>query len=283
MKHSRRSFLKLAGFAAGSSLLAGSRPSFGQAADGWGMLIDTTRCVGCRSCESACSEKNGLPEPEAMGDDDVFENRRDTGTGSLTVINRFDVDGLPVFAKKQCMHCLDPACVSACLVRAMVKTPEGPVIWDKDRCMGCRYCMIACPFSIPRFEYESPVPRIVKCDLCHDRVLKGEQTACAEACPTGAIAFGRRERLLAEARSRIKADPDQYVKHIYGEKEAGGLSVLVLAASAFSSVGLRTDVSLEPYPNLTRRFLYTAPVLEIALPFLLLGATYALRKKGDKA
>jgi formate dehydrogenase iron-sulfur subunit len=284
MKQSRRSFLKLAGLAAGGSLLgragrpAGASGSSG--GSGFGMLLDTTRCVGCRSCEAACREKQGLPEPESMGDDGVFEKKRDTDAASLTVINRFEADGSTVFAKKQCLHCLDPACVSACLVRAMIKTPEGPVIWRPDRCMGCRYCMIACPFSIPKFEYESPVPRIVKCDLCHDLILEGKQPACAEACPAEAITFGRRDRLLEEAGKRIREDPDRYVKHVFGKSEAGGLSVLYLASVPFSSVGLRTDVESRPYPELTRGFLSAAPLFEVSLPVLLLGVYFALGRKG---
>jgi len=285
MKRSRRHFLRLAGLAAGGSLLSGTGGSFASAgphdaSSGLGILVDTTRCVGCRTCEAACCEKNHLPEPEALGDDSVFHRHRSTSPEAFTVVNRYETAGGAVYAKRQCLHCLQPACVSACLVRAMVKTPEGPVIWRQDRCMGCRYCMIACPFDIPKFEYDSPVPRIRKCFMCHDRLSLGQGPVCAEGCPTGALACGSRRKLLKEARRRIHENPDGYVDHIYGEHEAGGTSVLYLAGSTFASIGFGTDVGTEPYPLLTRGFLYAVPVVLILWPALLLGMNHALTGKG---
>ncbi|MGB3095151.1 MAG: 4Fe-4S dicluster domain-containing protein, partial [Candidatus Deferrimicrobiaceae bacterium] len=184
MSVNRRDFLKIAGMA-GSSLLAGA-PRRSEAAvasvEFYGLLIDTTKCIGCRSCEEACNEQNGLPEPEVPFDrESVFETKRDTSPGAYTVLNRFpnekDPDN-PVFVRKQCLHCCQPACASACLTKAMEKTVEGPVIYNKDRCMGCRYCMIACPQDIPKFEYESASPYIRKCIFCYDRLKAGERPAC---------------------------------------------------------------------------------------------------------
>ena len=179
MTISRRNFLKVAG-AAGGVLLAGGAASAQMArapeasAGGVefnGMLIDTTKCIGCRACEEACNEANKLPKPKvSFSSEGVFEETRDTTTGAFTVVNRFPNEknpDAPIFVRKQCMHCNQPACASACLTRAMGKTREAAVIYNKDRCMGCRYCMIACPFDVPKFQYDSPTPYVRKCIFCY--------------------------------------------------------------------------------------------------------------------
>jgi len=281
----RRSFVKLLGLAGGTSLagkaIASDEPAASGETEFQGVLIDTTRCVGCRSCEWACAEANGLPEP--IDDDSVYEQERDPSETSLTVVNFYDVDGAEVTAKRQCMHCNQPACASACLTRAMYKTKEGPVIWRESKCMGCRFCMVSCPYDIPKFEYNSANPRIRKCTMCWDRVSKGGIPACVEACPAEALQFGMRRELIAEARSRIVRNPDDYYDHIYGEHEAGGSGVLYLAAMPFEKIGFRTGIDNSSYPELTKDFLYGVPVVLLLWPPFLLGLNRATRPAEDPA
>jgi len=175
MTISRRNFLKVAGAAGGALLAGGRKPAQATTApqadpkgmEFYGMLIDTTKCIGCRSCEEACNEKNRLPKPKvSFSSDGVFEKKRDTTPEAFTVLNKYpnpkDPDK-PIFVRKQCMHCNQPACATACLVKALEKTPEGPVKYNKDRCMGCRYCMVSCPFDAPKYEYNSALPYLKKC------------------------------------------------------------------------------------------------------------------------
>ncbi|HSN91231.1 MAG TPA: 4Fe-4S dicluster domain-containing protein, partial [Anaeromyxobacteraceae bacterium] len=229
----RRGFLKVVG---ASGALAGAAASTARAAtpavagDGGvefnGMLIDTTMCIGCRACEAACNEANQLPAPKVSFDSEaVFAERRDTTPDAFTVLNRFPNEKKPdepTFVRRQCMHCNQPGCATACLVKALEKTKEGPVVYNKDRCMGCRYCMIACPFDMPKYQYDSPLPYVRKCTFCAERQKQGLQPACAEACPTGATLFGKKRDLLEKARARIQAEPDKYHHQIYGEHEVGG-------------------------------------------------------------
>ncbi|MBW7995818.1 MAG: 4Fe-4S dicluster domain-containing protein [Candidatus Glassbacteria bacterium] len=239
-----------------------------------GLLIDTTRCLGCRACEFACAEANGLPEPD--DDESVLDNQRKTSETQLTVINRCETDAGEVFVKKQCMHCVQPACTAACLTKAMYKTSEGPVIWRGEKCMGCRFCMISCPFDIPKFEYNSAVPKILKCRMCFDRLQKGEQPACVENCfGDEALLFGNRSDLLQTARSRICSEPEKYISHIYGEHEVGGTECLYLASVPFEKLGFRNDLGTKPFPELTKQFLYTVPVVVTLLPPFLLALSRA--------
>ena len=239
-----------------------------------GMLTDLTKCIGCRACEAACNKVNRLPAPErAFSDAGVFEEKRRTSAGAFTVVNRHVLpDGQAVYRKVQCMHCLEPACVSVCPVAAMVKTPEGAVLWDERVCMGCRYCMVACPFSMPAYEYDNALsPRVRKCTMCFERVFKeGGQPACAEACPTGATVFGKRAELLKVARRRIMDHPDKYVDHVYGEHEAGGTGWLYLAPADFQKLGF-PEVENTPYGELTWDFLTAVPVVLILWPLAMIG------------
>ncbi len=197
----------------------------------YGILFDTTRCIGCEGCIYACREKNNLPENE----------QKKLSWKNYTVLqNKNDV-----YVRRMCMHCEEPACASVCPVGALEKTENGPVVYDAEKCMGCRYCMIACPFNIPKYEWSSPNPVVSKCVMCYDRIADGEVPACADICPTGATQFGKREELLAEAHQRIKDNPDRYYPHVYGEKEAGGTSVLFLSSVPFSELGFPTGDSYE--------------------------------------
>jgi Fe-S-cluster-containing dehydrogenase component len=242
----------------------------------YSVLIDTTYCAGCRSCEEACAEVNGLPEIDP--DDSVFDVKRNTSTRQLSLVNRYETDNGEIYSKKQCMHCAQPACVSACLTKAMYKTKEGPVIWREDKCMGCRFCMLSCPFDIPKFEYDSNNPSIKKCTMCFSRLTGGEIPACAEVCPSEAIIFGRRSELMRIARERIVNNPDEYYDHIYGEHEAGGTGVLYLSSVPFEQLGFRNDIGNESYPELTTGFLYSVPIILTLWPPFLLALSNSTKK-----
>jgi len=160
-----------------------------------GVLVDTTRCIGCRNCELACAQENGLDVPD-VANDGGLEHKRETDDKRWTVVNRYETEKGEVFVKTQCMHCWQPACAAACLTNAMYKTKEGPVIWREDKCMGCRLCMVSCPFEMPKFEYNEWNPRIQKCIMCAGRVSEGKKPACVESCPTDALSFGPKRELM---------------------------------------------------------------------------------------
>lgn len=277
----RRGFLKTLGVAGATVVCpiatrAEAKPEGGE--EPFGVLVDTTRCVGCNTCTYSCAEANGNPEPKDP--DSVHE----TSPDQWTAIRSYSTSKGDVYVKRQCMHCQLPACGSACLTKAMYKTAAGPVVWREQKCMGCRFCMVSCPFDMPKFEYHSATPRIRKCVMCSERVRKGQMPACVENCPEGALTFGKRSDLLNIARKRIADNPDQYVKHIYGEREAGGTSWMYLAGVPFDEIGLRTDVGDEPYPTLAASFLYSVPMVLTLAPALLLALSKAgERRKGTEA
>ncbi len=281
MRFSRRGFLQVAGATAGAGLLgkvdaAAKTPGL---EDGPAVLVDTTLCIGCRGCEAACSEANRLPAPP--DDDKVMLKRRDTGPEVFTVVNRTEkAPGVERFAKKQCMHCVAPACASVCPVRAMDKLPTGPVVYDASKCMGCRYCMLACPFDVPKYEYSSAAPRVRKCTFCAERQAKGLKPACTEVCPSGALTFGKRSELLEVAKARIYQNPGRYEHHVYGEHEAGGTSWLYLADVPFEKLALKGDVPEEPMPDLVSGALGAPPFVMTLWPPLLMGL-YAFSKRRD--
>lgn len=245
-----------------------------------GILIDTTRCIGCRSCELACAQTYGLPIPD-IEDESVFEKERRTTETQWTVVNRYNTDKGIVYAVKRCMHCNQAACVASCLVKAMQKRPQGPVTWDPN-CMGCKMCAFSCPFDKAILEAHSPAPRIRKCFMCWDtRLTKGEIPACVEACPTDALLFGTRRELLEEARTRIYTHPDRYVHHIYGEREVGGTAVMYLSAVPFEQLGFRTDLGTTALPELSTGFLYAVPIIFVLWPAFLLGVHRATQRDED--
>jgi formate dehydrogenase iron-sulfur subunit len=278
----RRDFFKFAG-TAGACAVAGkveAAETVGNPEEFVGVLVDTTRCIGCRSCEIACGKAHDKLVPD-VENDNALDERRDTSPNQWTVVNRFQTSKGPVFVKKQCMHCWQPACTAACLTNAMYKTQTGPVIWRGSKCMGCRYCMASCPFEIPKFEYDSWNPKIEKCTMCYDRQQEGKIPACVEACPTDALAFGTKRELMEIARLRIYHHPDRYVHQIYGESEVGGTGWLYLSAVPFEEIGFRTDLGTTPYPEYTRDFLYGVPLVLFGLPALQLGL-HLLSDKNEK-
>jgi Fe-S-cluster-containing dehydrogenase component len=281
MSIDRRDFFKVLGvtgvtLATGKRLGAEPAPDMDSRQEFYGMLYDSTRCVGCQGCEFACAEAHGLPTPD-FEDVPVVGTERKTNETRRTVINVYNTSKGEMFVKRQCMHCNDPACAAACLTKAMYKTTDGSVIWRGDKCMGCRYCMVSCPFDVPKFEYFSPNPKIEKCDMCYERLKEGKIPACAEGCPTEAIVFGSRRELLAEARKRIHDNPGTYYDHIYGEHEAGGTGYLYLSAVPFEELNFKTTLQKSSYPALTKGFLYAVPSIFVLWPALLLGLQQATK------
>jgi Fe-S-cluster-containing dehydrogenase component len=179
------------------------------------------------------------------------------------------------------MHCVSPGCASACPVRAMDKLPTGPVSYNPKKCMGCRYCMIACPFDIPKYEYESNTPRVRKCTFCADRQARGLSPACTEVCPSGALTFGKRSELLEVAKSRIYTSPGKYIPHVYGENEAGGTSWLYITDVDLTKLGFRDDVPQKPIPELVSGALGAPPFVMTLWPPLLMGL-YAFSRRRDE-
>ncbi|NOY69012.1 MAG: 4Fe-4S dicluster domain-containing protein [Deltaproteobacteria bacterium] len=290
MSISRRKFLAWLGAAGIGSMVsrdagASSNKHFRGYPKSSGVLYDMTRCVGCRECEAACNKVNSLPAPDKPFNDlTVLNTKRRTGTDAYTVVNKYSGtrhDG-PVFRKIQCNHCLEPACASVCFVRALKKTKSGPVTYDESVCVGCRYCMVACPFDIPAYEYNEPLtPRVLKCTMCAPRIEKGQLPGCVEACPKEALTFGHRDDLIKIARKRIRKYPERYKDHIYGEHEMGGTSWLYLSPVPFKEVGMREDLGETPAPSLTSGALSIVPMVVGLWPVLLAGV-YGITKRKEK-
>ena len=288
----RRTFLGIGAVGVGAVFGESARAAYNREFEGhpgsFGVLFDATRCIGCRRCEAACNRVNELPVPARPFDDlKILDGRRRTDAKTYTVLNRYDnIAGAPgpVFCKFQCNHCLEPACASACFVRAFTKTSQGAVTWDSSVCVGCRYCMIACPFGVPAFEYDEPLaPRIMKCTMCYPHIMSGklEVPGCVGECPNESLIYGKRVNLIAVARERIRSYPGRYVDHIYGEKEMGGTNWLYLSGVPFREIGMREDLGATPAPELTSGALATVPIVAVALPALLAGI-YAISRRKDK-
>jgi len=247
------------------------------------ILIDTTKCIGCRACQVACKSWNDLKGGKATFSE-TWSNPRFLSSNQYTRIVFREIprsDGRLEwhFISRRCMHCLDPACVSACPVAALVKLPSGPVVYDDERCIGCRYCMMACPFQIPKFQWESPVPLVRKCTFCADRQSIGLAPNCTTTCPTGTLLFGERAELLKEAHRRIGLESDKYYPEVYGEKVAGGLSNLYLTSVSFQELGLtqvgfRTDLGNTPQGLRGREWMSKVPLVAVAVGGLAVGLYY---------
>jgi len=236
-----------------------------------GLLIDITRCVGCGECTRACAAANGLPEDEGT----------ELSATRYTVVQpKLDET---VFVRRLCMHCNEPTCVSACPVGAFTKMDTGAVLYDESKCLGCRYCMQACPFEVPRYEWGSLTPRVQKCRMCYERVVDGKGTACSEACMFEATVFGDRDELIQEARRRIDEAPEQYVDYIYGLEEAGGTSVLFLSGVPFEELGFPMNVPKEPIPALSWRVLSQIPKYTVVAGVMLFGIHWITARRTEVA
>jgi Fe-S-cluster-containing dehydrogenase component len=313
------------------------------------LLTDVTKCIGCDKCVEACQQANDLPPEKPWR---WLTKITDLSSARWTTIKRVDGADGDRFVRRHCRHCLEPACVEACIVGALQKSPEGPITYDRDICIGCRYCMIACPFEIPRYSWEDTVPYIQKCDLCHERVTsegklpacveacivgaltktpegavvydrdlcigcrycmiacpfeipryswedtvpyvqkcdlcyervqtEGKPPACVGACPTQATIFGEREELLAEARRRLAADPDKYIQHIWGEREVGGTSVLYISDVNISLTDLDTPLSESseiPMPQRTFKVLHHMPAVFVEMAAVMGGIYWVIERR----
>lgn len=306
MAVNRRDFLKLAGVGVGSLVLAAGQPDEAsadttaeEARTHPTMLYDTSLCIGCKACQNACRSWNETPVE--LGPDGRYDMPDDLSADTWTVIQLYqdetaeepDEIGNFSFIKRNCMHCLDPACVSACTVGALQKSAEGPVIYDVDRCFGCRYCMVACPYKVPRYQWDTTTPLVQKCTFCFgdvqpegviddkNRLAKGMGPSCVEACPTGALRWGPREEVLELAHTRIESAPGKYFEdRVYGEHEAGGALQLVLSHVPFEKVGLPT-LDPQPLPSLTDALNWSVPGIVVGVGGLM-GAIYMNRSQAEK-
>jgi len=263
--NNRRRFLKQIAGIGGLSVLGKGADAHASrlkvSPDQTGVLVDTTLCVGCRNCEKGCNEINeDLPRksPEVFKDETVFNRRRRMDYSEYTVVNRYQNQskpGKPHYVKFQCMHCLYPACVSACIVGAFTRESNGAVIYDAWKCIGCRYCMAACPFQVPAYEYHNALtPQVRKCTFCFEtRLTKGGIPACVQSCPMQVMTFGKRTDLIVQAREKINKNRDRYLPHIYGENEVGGTSWLYLSGLSFQAIDF-PPLGYHPVPG------YTEPI-----------------------
>jgi Fe-S-cluster-containing dehydrogenase component len=296
MRTDRRTFLKvLAGAGVATALgvpelASADVPGLAGYPDQFGVLVDTTVCIGCRRCEWACKEWNKLPDQKPVTeyekDQSVFQKIRRTHANTFTVVNRFANPrdaSRPIYVKKQCMHCYEPGCASSCFVKAFTKRPVGAVTYDASLCVGCRYCMAACPFDIPAYQYDNAfTPEVTKCTFCFDRISKeGGVPACVGICPAETMTFGRRTDLIDLAHKKIRDNPRRYVNHVYGETEVGGTSWLYLAAVRFNMIGFRTDLGTAPVPTLGKPFLSLVAPVFVTIPALAMGF-YTFKKRRDK-
>lgn len=237
------------------------------------ILVDVTKCTGCERCVAACIEENGTDPVKAQIDravtkDGLSENR----FLSVPMVE----EGR--FVRMSCMHCLEPACVSACLVGGITKTPDGPVVYDPDKCIGCRYCMLACPFHIPRYEWDAISPFMRKCALCHERLAEGGVPACVEACPHEALRFGSRDELLRDAHEIIAAGRGRYLDRVWGEHEFGGTSVLYVSDVDLGVMGWPAP-DTESIPSLTEPLIAKTPFIGLSVMGSLLGINWVIRRR----
>lgn len=236
-----------------------------------GILFDVTLCVGCGACYEACKQKNNLPATNS----DYLKDHLSNNT--FTVVEQYG----EYFARKMCMHCNEPACLSVCLVGAISKSSTGAVVYDSNKCIGCRYCMQACPQSIPRYEWGITQPKIRKCNLCDDRVKEGKLPACAEICPTEATMYGNLNKLIEIAKKRLRDNPDKYYQKIYGLEEVGGGHVLVISPVPFEELGYTSKLPKHPMPELTMNAMKEIPSVAIVGGLFLSGMYWLTNRKNE--
>ena len=236
------------------------------------ILTDITKCIGCLECVSACKTTYNLEmdKPKSWQKNDGLSAKNWT-----SILQKPDKH----YIRKQCRHCLEPACVSACPVAALQTTSSGAVIYDSGKCLGCRYCMMACPYGIPRYDWDETVPYVRKCILCYPRLKEGKQPACTEACPVNATIFGERDELIAEARRRIKNDPGKYIDHIWGEHEVGGTSVLYISDIDLGFLSYGTQTGTKSLPSTTATAMNSVPFAFVGMGAVMLGLNWVIKRR----
>jgi len=236
------------------------------------ILTDVTKCIGCLECVAACKSTYQLAAdvPRVWQKDDGLSARNWT-----SILPKPDKH----FVRKQCRHCLEPACASACPVGALHQTPEGVVVYEGDKCLGCRYCMMACPYGIPRYDWDEPVPYVRKCIMCYDSICRGEQPACTAACPTQATIFGEREELIAEAHRRIKDNSGKYINKVWGEHEFGGTSVLYLSDIDLSFLTYGSKTGTTPLPSTTELAMKSVPFAFVGMGGVMYGLNWIIQRR----
>ena len=287
MATDRRAFFK--GIAAAATLtvvptVAEARAKKRAPDDAVGLLYDTTKCIGCKACVAACKKSNDMPADVDGYGGGLYDAPEGLNEYTKNVIQLYKGGKEESYVKKQCMHCVDPACVGACMLGAMKKGKFGVVTYDVSKCVGCRYCETVCPFNVPKFEWTKLAPKIVKCELCKERLAEGKQPACTEVCPRGAVIFGSYNDLLDEAHARLKANPSKYVQKVYGESELGGTQVLYLSHVDFEKLGFRFSQE-ESVPHLQQSVshgVYKGFVGPVALYALLGAAMFRNRGASEK-
>lgn len=243
----------------------------------YGILFDATKCSGCEKCVAACVNENNLNPAKAEYD---RANSKD-GLSDSRMLSLIEV-GANKFARKGCMHCLEPSCVSACLVGGITKSPEGPVVYDPDKCIGCRYCMLSCPFHIPRYEWSDVNPRMVKCSMCYERVKGDCVPVCVANCPNGALTFGERNDLIRRAKDRIARGGGKYIDRVWGEKEFGGTSVLCISDVSLEKVGW-PQPNTKPISELTDPLIEKTPIIGGTVAGSLIGLSWIIRRRDKLA
>lgn len=287
MATDRRSFFKGVATAAALTVMPASaiaRERKRAADDAVGLLYDATKCIGCKACVVSCKENSKLPADVDGYGGGLYDAPEGLNEYTKNVIQLYSDGNEASFVKKQCMHCIDPACVGACMLGAMSKGQFGIVSYDVSKCVGCRYCETVCPFNVPKFEWSKTNPRIVKCDLCKDRLAQGKDPSCTESCPRGAVVYGKYRDLLDEAHKRLKANP-KYVQKVYGERELGGTQVLYLSEVEFEKLGFRFSDE-KPVPEtqqVVQHGIYKGFVGPIALYALLGAVMFRNRKENSDA
>jgi len=250
-----------------------------------GMLYDSTKCIGCKACVVKCKEVNKL-EADTDGYGGGLYDAPDSLNGTTkNIIQLYKTADEQSFVKKQCMHCIDPACVGACMLGALQKDKLGIVSYNVSKCVGCRYCEAVCPFNVPKFQWTSVAPRIVKCELCKERIAEGKEPGCTEVCPRKAVIYGKYTDLLDEAHRRLAAEPDKYVPKVYGEHELGGTQVLYLSHVEFEKLGFRfnQERSVPDLQQSVSHGIYKGFVGPVALYALLGAVLFRNRNKSEDA